>query len=349
MGLESGLATGTKQTPKWINWTDQKLLTLRLCDLGLSLNGTMVHRCIRELYHELSDRGLSFRPHFWLSDEWFTPDGIAGIAVPFYMAHPRLYQLEKNQMFEVEGGDPEWCMQIIRHEAGHAIENAYGLRRRRKRQTTFGKTSQKYPTYYSPKPYSKKFVLHLDSWYAQSHPDEDFAETFAVWLTPGSAWEDRYTGWPALKKRRYVNEVMRSIESEPTARGSKKRLDPLHRLTHTLADHYRAKRRKVGLDHPNFYDRDLRKIFSQKPAFEKNMTAASFLRKLRKQVRREVARWTGEYQYTIDRVISDIIDRSQELNLRLIHSPEQTKNDMVMLLTVQTMNYLHSGRHRVAL
>ena len=86
-------------------------------------------------------------------------------------------------MLEVEGGTPEWCMRILRHEAGHAIDNAYKLRQRRRRQQVFGPSYKAYPEFYDPKPYSKSFVLHLDSWYAQSHPDEDFAETFAVWLS----------------------------------------------------------------------------------------------------------------------------------------------------------------------
>ena len=113
-----------------------------------------------------------------------------GVAIPFYLAHPRLEQLERAQMLEVEGGTPDWCMKILRHEAGHAIDNAYKLRQRRRRQQVFGPSYMQYPKYYTPKPYSKSFVLHLDSWYAQSHPDEDFAETFAVWLNPDSDWRD---------------------------------------------------------------------------------------------------------------------------------------------------------------
>jgi hypothetical protein len=134
------------------------------------------------------DAVLVFRPHFWLSDEWFCPDGEPGIAMPFYLAHPRLARLEMAQMREVEGGTREWCLRILRHETGHAIENAYRLRRRPRRRELFGRTSQPYPDSYSPRPYSKSFVRHLDAWYAQSHPDEDFAETFAVWLTPDSDW-----------------------------------------------------------------------------------------------------------------------------------------------------------------
>jgi hypothetical protein len=109
-------------------------------------------------------------------------------------------------------------MRILRHEAGHVIDNAFQLRRRLHRRRTFGLPSVPYPEFYSPKPYSKSYVLHLDSWYAQSHPDEDFAETFAVWLTPTSQWRQRYAGWSALKKLECMDVLMTSIRDRP-ARG----------------------------------------------------------------------------------------------------------------------------------
>src|SRR5262245_28134864 len=186
--------------PVWAHWHDKELLALRLCDLGVAIEGSALETHTQELTHELKERGLRFRPYFWLSDDWYTPDGVPGIALPFYMTHPRLMRLEETQMLEVEGGTPEWCMRILRHEAGPAIENAYRLRRLRRRIELFGRSSQKYPASYAPRPYSKSFVQHLEAWYAQSHPDEDFAETFAVWLTPDAEWPKRYAGWPALKK-----------------------------------------------------------------------------------------------------------------------------------------------------
>jgi hypothetical protein len=183
----------------WPDLSDEELLDVRLSDLPLTIEGTLAGR-IAQLRAELDARELRFPLHFYLSDEWFTPDGATAIAIPFYLAHARLEKLEDTQMLEVEGGEHEWCMRILRHEAGHAIDNAFRLRRRRQRQHTFGSPSQPYPEFYTPKPYSKSFVLHLDSWYAQSHPDEDFAETFAVWLTPNSEWRQRYAGWRALGK-----------------------------------------------------------------------------------------------------------------------------------------------------
>ena len=189
-----------------------------------------------------------------------------GVAIPFYLAHPRLAKLELAQMLEVEGGDRGPCLKILRHEAGHAIDNAYRLRRRPTRRRLFGTPATPYPEYYTPKPYSKSFVQHLDHWYAQSHPDEDFAETFAVWLDPHSMWATRYAGWPAQRKLEYMDRLMRELAQPPAARDVEAQVDPLPRLRKTLGEHYRKKREHYGLDHPDFYESDLRNLFSDAPA-----------------------------------------------------------------------------------
>lgn len=320
-----------------------------MCDLRVDIKGGFLEEPIAELSRELEARRLLFRPHFWISNEWFTPDGVPGIAVPFYLAHPRLAKLELAQMLEVEGGTPEWCLRILRHEAGHAIENAYQIRRRRTRQQIFGKSSQRYPLYYSPRPYSRSFVRHLDLWYAQSHPDEDFAETFAVWLTPDSSWEERYRGWPVLKKLRYVDGLMKELAGITPAVTACEEVDPLPSLKKTLREHYERKRRHYGVEQLSLYDPDLKRLFSNQPSLANKPSAATFLNRFRREVRRKVASWTGEYQYTIDQVLEAMIRRSRELDLKVPVPEEQAKLDFTILLTVHTMNYLRSGRHRVAL
>ena len=327
---------------------DDELLDIRLCDLPLAIEGTLAERT-SHLREEINARGLQFPLHFYLADEWFTPDGATAIAIPFYLAHPRLEKLEESQMFEVEGGDEDWCMRILRHEAGHAIDNAFRLRRRRQRQAVFGAPSKPYPEFYTPKPYSKSFVLHLDAWYAQSHPDEDFAETFAVWLTPSSEWRQRYSGWKALGKLEYMDALMHSLRGHQPGVDNPEEVDALPRLRTTLRQHYRAKRRHYGVDYPNFYDRDLRRIFSDAPEFSDRLTAAQFLSRIRRPARRVVASWTGIYQYTIDQVLEDMITRCRELKLRLAVPEEQARQEFTVLLTVQAMNYLHSGGHRLFL
>ena len=334
----------------WAKWPDEKLLDLRMSDLGVTIEGSALEKRIAELEQELAERGIVFRPHFWLSDEWFTPDDVPGIAIPFYLAHPRLARLEGKQMLEVEGGTQAWCLKILRHEMGHAIDNAYLLQRRRRRQALFGSSARPYPEFYTPKPYSRSFVLHLDYWYAQSHPDEDFAETFAVWLNPRSDWRRRYQDWPALKKLEYMDELMRQIATRPPLVDRRKTVDPLSRIRRTLRQHYKRKAAHYGMDHPDFYERDLRRLFPPPPDATRTWPASRFVNRVRADVRRTVAEWTGVYQYTIDQVIEEMAERCDQLQLRFVPGAEaRTTSDFIVALTVQTMNYLHSGRHRVAL
>jgi hypothetical protein len=340
---------GKPRVSDWVDLSDEELLEVRVCDLGLHIERTPLERRIDRLWEELQARGIPFRPHCWLSDEWFSPDGIPGIGIPFYMAHPRLARLERKQVLDVEGGTEEWCMQILRHEAGHAVDSAYRLHWRRSWRQTFGKYSQAYPDYYNPKPYSRSFVLHLDQWYAQSHPAEDFAETFAVWLKPRSRWRGEYEGWPALKKLEYVDALMSEIRGTKPAGVCRQHVTPLREIRKTLREHYREKREHYGLNHPHFHDRELCRVFSDLPEHAQNPAAAAFLRRVRPELCRLVARWTGAYQYTINQILEEMIDRCHEMDLRLTRSEEATKRDALVMLTVQTMNYLHGGHHRVAL
>jgi hypothetical protein len=342
-------AVPPEPAPEWAAWDDERLLDLRLCELALRIEGSDLEDRIDELYRELEGRGLVFRPHFWLSDEWFCPDGVPGIAIPFYLAHPRLARLEMAQMREVEGGTREWCLKILRHETGHAIENAYRLRRRPRRRELFGRTSQPYPDAYSPRPYSKSFVRHLDAWYAQSHPDEDFAETFAVWLTPGSDWRRRYARWPALRKLEYVDKVMAQIASRPPLETSRHRTEPLSSLRKTLRAHYAQRRGHYGVDHPPSYDRDLLRLFSRAPEHARQPAAWRWLSKVRKRVRARASRWTGQRQYVVDGVLKGMLARCNELRLRLAGSEEDAEREFSVLLAVEVMNQAHSGGHRVPL
>lgn len=342
-------ARKSSKYPYWKDWSDEKLLALRFCDLKIKVEGSPLESKIRLIQKELHKRHLNFTPHYWLSNEWFSPDGNPGVAIPFYLAHPRLCQLERNQMLEVEGGTHEWCMKILRHEIGHAIDNAYKLRLRKSRRKLFGYSSKPYPEFYSPKPYSKSFVLHLDSWYAQSHPDEDFAETFAVWLSQDPVWRYRYNEWPAYKKLEYMDQLMNELAGKKALVTMKKQLDPIHKLKQTLADHYKKKRERYGKIFPNFYDRDLRRLFSDAPQYNENRLAADFIKSIRRELRSALSRWTGEYQYTIDQVFFGIMERCKALNLHLAVPEDIAKTEFTMLVTVQMMNYLHSGRHRIAL
>ncbi|KAA5546965.1 hypothetical protein FYK55_00655 [Roseiconus nitratireducens] len=336
-----------KEPPKLSSLSDEQLLDMRICDLKLSIRQTPLEARIDQLNSELADRGLKFRPHCWLSDDWFSPDGIPGIAIPFYLAHPRLMRLERKQLLEVEGGTKQWCMKILRHEAGHAIDTAFQIRRKSRYRELFGKASEPYPEFYRPKLQTRDFVLHLNMWYAQAHPLEDFAETFAVWLPPKSRWKTRYRNWPALEKLHYVDQFMGEIAGKQPKVQSRKRIEPVSQIRRTLRTHYRRKREHYGMDYPSVFDKDLRKLFSCDRAHRRNPTAAALLSRWRGEIRRVVANWTGAYSYTIDQVLQEMIERCRELNLRLGTAPEICKRDAMILVALRTNNYLNSGHRRV--
>ncbi|MCP3981741.1 MAG: hypothetical protein GY716_20765 [bacterium] len=334
----------------WTRWSDEALLDLRFRDLGLKIEGTELEHRVERLYDELERRGIVFRPHVWLSSEWFSPDGVPGIAAPFYLAHPRLMKLEARQMLEVDGGTEKACMRVLRHEAGHAIDTAYRLHFKKNWRQTFGSYSKRYPKSYRPQPNSRNFVLHLDAWYAQAHPAEDFAETFAVWLRPRSDWRRRYADWPvALRKLEQVDELMGEIQGRPPVVNKRNKIEPLSRLSETLREYYVRKRELYGTHWPDNYDRDLRKLFSGEAGRNGRPSAATFLRANRTELRETVAEWTGAHAYTVDQVLQDMIERSRELKLRLGMAPKRAKSQAVILVTVHTMNCLHAGRQEIPL
>lgn len=329
--------------------TDKQLLDLRLCDLPLRIRGARLEQRIQKLYRELEARKLRFRPHVWLSEEWFTPDGVAGFAIPFYLAHPRLMKLERSQMLEVEGASEGECMRILRHEAGHAIDNAFRLHTRRSWEDTFGSYRVPYPEWYQPQPDSRDYVLNLDAWYAQAHPAEDFAETFAVWLRPNSRWRRQYDGWGAFRKLEYVDEVMDSLMHREAMRGSHREVDPLPNLKKTLRQHYQKKRAYYTIHWPASYERNLYRLFSTEPRHQSFPSAAQFLRRNARDISDVVARGTGVHHYTINHIVRHMVARARVLNLRLTIPEHEALELSIVALTMQVMQVLRTGYHRIPL
>jgi hypothetical protein len=336
------------QEPAWVKLSDRKLLELRISDFELEFEKTGMVEFRDQLHREIKQKGLLFKPHCWFSDDWFSPDKIPGIAVPFYLAHRRLMRLERNQMLQVEGGTKPWCMRIMRHEAGHAIDTAFRLHRKRGYKEIFGSYSTPYPETYRPKPRSKDFVFHLEPWYAQSHPAEDFAETFAVWLTPNSRWRKDYQGWPALKKLKFVDELMQRIEGQKQAVSSRAKIDPARRIDTTLKHHYEERRQFYNLESASIYDDELTKLFRLPTEPHQKRTAAGYLQKNKNEFCSAVVKWSGEYRHNVNQLIREMTERCRVLKLFLPENDERLKQECMLMLTVQTMNFL-KHRHRVAL
>ncbi|MDH5181991.1 MAG: putative zinc-binding metallopeptidase [Gammaproteobacteria bacterium] len=324
----------------------RELLNTRICDLGLSLQTSPIQPWIQQLYTELADRQLRFKPHFWFSDDWFCPDGIPGVAIPFYLGHRRLIRLEREMTMDVEGGDKQWCMNLLRHETAHALLNAYRLDKRADWRKTFGNPAKHYPETYQPRPYDKRFVLNLPNWYAQSHPHEDWAETFAVWLRPNSDWQHRYAAWPAIKKLRYVERLIDEIHAKPPSVKNRRTDHPVSRIRTTLREYYADKLRRYDADGPEFIDRDLYKLFGHPKRNSKGEPAAVFLLRVRKEVIESVEYWGGEYRFRIDRTIRNMAKRAAELGLQRNWKEDKVRIELVACLTMLVVDkMLKDGFH----
>jgi Putative zinc-binding metallo-peptidase len=333
---------------RWADYDDDALLKLRFSSLRLRLRDSQVWPDVERLYDELERRGIRFRPHVWMSTEWFSPDGIPGFAVPFYLAHPRLCQLERKIMGEVEGGNRKWRMRILRHETGHAIDNAYALRRRAAWRQVFGRSSAPYPDDYSPRPSSRRHVLHLGHWYAQSHPTEDFAETFAVWMQPRARWRRDYAEWPAIRKLLFVDEIMGEIATEAPQRRDRSVVKPLAGVDQTLGDHYRLKKARYGGTERR-YDRWIRRVFVPRAQRPRAIAASRFVRDIEPQLRRLLERRARLHPYFVDHAIRTVRQRSRQLDLVLRGPLREAKRPVVRLHERIVLDVLRRNRENYAL
>jgi hypothetical protein len=337
------------QRHAWETLADDQLLSLRFCDLDLAIAGTELEEAIDRLYRELTTRGIRFRPHCWLSQEWFSPDGVPGIAIPFFLAHRRLMSIERRFMREVEGGNRNWLMRILRHEAGHALDSAYRLRRRRQWREVFGPASLPYPDTYRPRPGSRRFVQHLGAWYAQAHPTEDFAETFAVWLKPNSTWRREYQGWPAFAKLEYIDRLAGEIGAAPPPVTERALIEDIADETCTLRQHYERKLARYRTRRRSGADELLQKVFTTAPARRSATRAASVLRELRIPLRNQFVRSGVFSDYLVHQVLRLMIERCEGLGLYVRGSRRDLKPQLKWVIARLAESYEERQLPRVTL
>ena len=301
---------------------------------------------MKRLHDELDQAGIAFKPRVYLSDEWGCPDGVPLIGVPFYLADERLSLLQKELLENIEAESDDEILAYLRHEAGHALNYAYRLYESEEWHAVFGPYSRPYLDDYSPDPFSRSFVRHIPGWYAQKHPDEDFAETFAVWLTPGSDWQRRYEGWTCLKKLEYVDRTMRRIgPTAPTFESAASNYDESTDLAHPLSEHFeRFGYRRQEL--PQYFDGDLKELFYQgrdRAGLEAE-PAAAFIAEQRRTLTAAVSYWTGMDEHAIRSLLDHLIERAQALDLWLpTDGRARLASELSVVITALCMNRLYRG------
>jgi hypothetical protein len=320
----------------------QDILNKPIRDLDLKIEGSPLQRLVQQLYSELEQKRLmKFRPLCYLTDEWGCPSGEPVIGIPFYLANADLAHLEK-EMNDLE--DAREVMMYLRHEAGHAFNYAYKLHRTPEWKQLFGPFRRPYHDTYRPIPFSRNFVRHLAGWYAQKHPDEDFAETFAVWLTPRSAWRKRYRGWGAMAKLQYMDRIARTLGNVDPVRRRGRTDITVDEMEATVAEFYQ----RVNDDTPLVdlaLDTDLRDIFDASKRRKTAKPAHEFLHEQRKAVVDKVAYWTGAQRPLIKKLI-EVIERKVE-ELALFADTARESEHLIQItvyVTALAMNYMARGK-----
>jgi hypothetical protein len=270
------------------------------------------------------------------------------IGVPFYLADERLERLEEEMALSVENDDE--AMRYLRHEAGHAFNYAFHLHERDDWRELFGSFAMPYRDRYRADPFSRHYVRHILGWYAQKHPDEDFAETFAVWLTPGAAWRADYEGWPALRKLEYVDAIMREIG--PRAPGPLAPGDddlPVEAMRYSVAEHYKGEADRMPIEDERQFDTDLRQIFVAPGDAPAGAPAAAFLRDHYREIVSRIAFWTSEHPSVVRSLLDALIARAGALGLRVGRVEAATLVELTAFATAVVMLHRHThviGRAR---
>jgi hypothetical protein len=318
------------------------VLGKKVSELGLKVEGSPVEGYVRELYKELERRGLKkFRPVCYLTDEWGCPDQQPVLGIPFYLADPKLAKLEK----AVDALENErQIMMYMRHEAGHVFNYAYRLYTTPEWRRLFGPFFRPYRDDYRPVPFSRNYVRHIEGWYAQKHPDEDFAETFAVWLTPRSGWRRKYKGWPAMQKLRYVERVARAVaDLDPIVNTGEVDITPQD-IDVSVEQFYRQAEdeRQARIDLA--LDAHLGHIFLTRKRKE-SRPAADIVNKYAPELIEKITYWTGVRRPIVRGLIDSICRNCQRMKLwGEVGEEARYLVEVTALATTLAMNFLTSGR-----
>jgi hypothetical protein len=319
-----------------------------LRDLGLAIAETGLEPVVRAFEGELRQRGLMrVRPHFYLSTEWGVPFGTVSIAIPFYLARPDLTELHAERVGHVEGMDRADVLRYLRHEMGHVVNYAYRLYDQEEWVRHFGSITQPYEEEYRPQPFSRRYVRHLPGWYAQKHPDEDWAETFAVWLTPSSDWRAAYAHWPtALAKLEYCDRTMAALKGRDPLVVEQDPDEDVGALAYSADEFYRTQTAD-GMELPPGLDGALQALFEKADGVEgPRKPASELIRRLERELLANVYRWTGHFPERTRNLLRQLARRADER--KQVVADERERETVVAFTTFVTalaMNYVHNGTY----
>ena len=319
------------------------LLKLKISDLPLNIKKSYVYPYILQVIEELKNHKINFKMNMWFADEWFVADDTVGMGVPFYMLDLKLIKMEKKHVGFVDGETKQECLNIIRHEIGHVLDNAFKIRQREDFKKIFGDAAKKYPKSYDYKKYSKKFVRNIKDGYAQGHPVEDFAETFAVWLDPNSCWKSKYKLWPAYKKLLYVDKLIKGFKNKKQVVFKKESFDLAADSKITLKKYYSIKKRLYGQNGDDFWDSSLKKVFSGSKI--KSPTAYEFLTENRVEIINRLHCHENIRKYRLKKIYTQLRDRSKRLNLKVGSNTVATTKKMGYHFNGLIKVYYDQGRH----
>jgi hypothetical protein len=324
----------------------EKLLQMKISELGLKLEGTRLEAVVEEFYKELESAGIMLKPRVYLADEWGCPEGAPIIGVPFYLADEKLSRMQDEILEGIEGQSDEEILMYLRHEAGHAFNYAYKLFETEEWRDLFGPYSRPYLEEYEPNPFSRRFVRHIAGWYAQKHPDEDFAETFAVWLTPNSNWREAYKEWGCYEKLLYVDRIVRELgATEPLVSGET--YDAAgEALDYSIAEYNKLYSPQL-LEIPDYFEADLKDVFQEKPPDGKEdewELAHVFLSRHRRRITDNISYWTGLNDAVVRSLIFRFIEDTRKLDLWVeLEKVEETLVEVTAYATTLCMNRLYKG------
>jgi len=321
-------------------------------DLGLQIEGTQLEPVLQHFQQELRDQGIQkLHPRFYLSTEWGVPYDTVAIAIPFYLARPDLTDLHAQRSGYVEGTTPAEILRYLRHEMGHVVNYAYRLYEDEDWIKLFGSMTQPYLEEYRPIPFSRRYVVHLPGWYAQKHPDEDWAETFAVWMTPSRDWRGEYAERPtALAKLDYCDRTVQRIKDLEPRVSSAELDEDVAQINYTIEHFYGQPPGSIEQLAATL-DGALKAIFEDEGRPEGATSAirkpgGALLRKLQRQLMADIYRWTGHFPEHTRQLVRHLAERADQLQQVY---PENREQEMAVAITALVAalatNHVHRGSY----